>query len=443
LSTEPDPRLVALSNLLLVEHDVRRAESLRELFFIAANDSHRVAPYRQGFVWERAVDGTGHPVQASNVSDLEPNAPMVLWLRELCAWLATRDDKTPVVVAGADAPEGLRAGWAEFASPFGVHVPVLAPDGTRLGGLLLATDTAWSPAQCALLERLADAYGHAWWALRPRVVQDVRAHFRAYWRRYAAATVILLLLPVRQFVLVPAEVVPADPFVVAAPMSGVVARIDVLPNAAVEAGTPLFRLEETDLANELVVAEKAYEVAEAEYLKNAQDAFGCDDCRGRVPELLAQREKAAAQVEWARQQLERSRIAAPVAGIAVFSDPNEWRGRPVAVGERVMMLASPEATRLRITLPIADAISIESGTEVVFYLNVNPLDSYDANIAQTSYEATVQPDQSLAYVLLADFSGEPARLGMRGTAKVYGARAPILFHVLRRPLAWLRQTLGV
>lgn len=443
MSTEPDPRLVALSNLLLVEHDVRRAESLRELFFIAANDSHRVTPYRQGFVWERVVDGSGRPVQASNVSELEPHAPMVLWLRELSAWLATRDDKAPAVIVGNEAPEHLRAGWAEFASPFGVHVPVLAPDGTRLGGLLLTSDAPWSDAQCVLLDRLADAYGHAWWALRPRVVEDVRSHLKTYWRRYVAGAVVLLLLPVRQFVLVPAEVVPADPFVVTAPMNGVVERIEVLPNAGVEAGTPLFSLEETDLANELVVAEKAYEVAEAEYLKNAQDAFACDPCRGRVPELLAQREKAAAQVDWAREQLQRSRVVAPVAGVAVFSDPNEWRGRPVAVGERVMMLASPEATRLRISLPIADAISIEPGTEVVFYLNVNPLDSYDASIAQTSYEATVQPDQSLAYVLLADFSGEPARLGMRGTAKVYGARAPILFHILRRPLAWLRQTLGI
>lgn len=443
MSTETDPRLQALSTLLLIEHDVRRAESLKELFFIAANDTHRLAPYRHAFVWERATDGKGKPVQASNVSELEPNAPMVLWMGEVSAWLATRDDKVPAVIVEPDAPESLRGGWREFAAPFGLHVPINAPDGTRLGGLLLATDVPWSDAQCALLERLADAYAHAWWALRPRVVADVRSHMKVYWRRYAVAAVLLLLLPVRQFVLVPAEVVPAQPFVVAAPMNGVVAQVNVLPNAMVDQGALLFSLEETDLVNELVVAEKAFEVAEAEYLKNAQDAFDCDPCRGRVPELLAQKEKARAQMAWAEQQLGRSRVVAPMAGVAVFSDPNEWRGKPVAVGERVMVLARPDETRLRITLPIADAISIEPGTGVVFYLNVNPLDSYDATIAQTSYEATVQADQTLAYVLLADFGDEPARLGMRGTAKVYGNRAPLLFHVLRRPLSWLRQTLGV
>lgn len=443
MSKEADPRLLALSTLLLIEREARRAESLKELFFIAANDTHRLAPYRHAFVWERAADGSGKPVQASNVSELEANAPMVLWMGDVSTWLSSRDDKEPAPIVEPDAPESLRAGWKEFSAPFCVHVPVLAPDGTKLGGLMLAADAPWTDAQCALLERLADAYGHAWWALRPRVGAEVGSHLKMYWRRYAAAAAILLLLPVRQFVLVPTEVVPAQPFVVASPMNGVVAEIHVLPNALVEPGTPLYSLEETDLVNEFVVAEKAFEVAEAEYLKNAQNAFDCDPCRGRVPELLAQKDKARAQMEWAQQQLERSRVVSPMAGVAVFSDPNEWRGKPVVVGEKVMVLARPAETRLRITLPIADAISIEPGTEVVFYLNVNPLDSYDAKVVQTSYEATVQSDQALAYVLLADFVDEPARLGMRGTAKVYGNRAPLIFHILRRPLSWLRQTLGV
>ncbi|MFZ5755731.1 MAG: efflux RND transporter periplasmic adaptor subunit [Pseudomonadota bacterium] len=438
-----DPRLVALSTLLLVEHDVRRAESLKELFYIVANDTHRLTPYRFAFIWEYAASGKPHPVQASNVSELEPNAPMVRWLGKVSEWLAGRGDKKPQVLVQPEAPADLHEGWQEHAAPFALHVPLMAPDGTALGGLLMTSDAPWSDVQSALVERLADAYGHAWWALRPKVTADVMSHFRRHRKRYGIGLAILLLLPVRQYVLVPAEVVPAEPFVVAAPMSGVVAQVDVLPNAAVTAGTVLFSLEDTSLANEVLVARKAYEVAEAEYMKNAQDAFGCDSCRGRVPELLAQAEKARAEAEWAQAQLDRSRVVAPVDGIAVFSDPNDWRGKPVSVGERVMVLSQPDKTRLRISMPIGDAIAIESGTDVVFYLNVNPLDSYDANVVQTSYEATVQSDQSLSYVLMANFEDEPARLGLRGTAKVYGGRAPILFHVLRKPLAWLRRTLGI
>lgn len=443
MSNDNDPRLLALTTLLLVEQEVRQVESLKELQFVIANDTHRVAPYRFAFVWEYTPAGKPHPVQASNVSELEPNAPMVLWLAQMSAWLAGRKDRQPQVLVEPEAPAELHEGWREYATPFGLHVPLLGPGGTCFGGVFLAADQPWNEVQTALVERLADAYGHAWWALRPRVTTDIRAHFRKHWRRYAIGLGILLLLPVRQFVLVPGEVVPAEPYVVTAPMNGVVADIAVLPNAEVAAGTLLFTLEDTSLANDVLVARKAFEVAEAEYLRNAQDAFGCDSCRGRVPELIAQADKARAQVEWAQAQLERSRVQAPVAGTVVFSDPNEWRGRPVSVGERVMVLAQPAQTRLRLSMPINDAIAIEPGTDVVFYLNINPLDSYDARLVQTSYEATVQADQSLAYVLIAGFEDEAARLGLRGTAKVYGNRAPILFHILRRPLAWLRRTLGL
>lgn len=443
MSNEPDPRLVALSTLLLIERDVRRAESLQDLRYIMVNDTHRLVAYRQAFVWEQTEAGGAHPVQASGVSELEANSPMVLWLGEVSTWLASRRDAGPLPLLASDAPESLRAGWHEFAAPFGLLLPLVAPGGRVLGGLFLAADAPWNEGQVALLERLADAYAHAWKALQPVALVSWMSKLGRNRRRVAIAVAIILLLPVRQYVLAPAEVVAVDPVVVAAPMSGVVSEIDVKPNATVAPGTLLFTFEDTDLANEVAVAQKAFEVAEAEYLKNAQDAFACDTCRGRVPELQARMEKERAQMEWTRAQLERSRVVAPVAGVAVFSDPNEWRGRPVSVGERVMILAQPEHTRLRVSVPVADAIAIEPGTEVVFYLNVNPLDSYDATVAQTSYEATLQPDQTLGYVLFADFTGETSRLGLRGTAKVYGSRAPILMHVLRRPISWLRRTMGI
>lgn len=444
MSNEIDIRLLALSNLLQVEVEARHAESLRDLFFVMANDTHRVVAYRQAFVWELPEIGAPNVVQASNVSEVDRNAPIVRWFNDMAAWLATRQDQKPELIGESDVPAELQAGWREFSAPYGLTIPLRAPGGRQLGGLFLAADAPWNEAWVMLLERLGDAYAHAWKGLQPRPVQQlVRRHMQRYWRRYAAGAAVLLLLPLRQYVLVPAEVVPIDPFVIAAPMNGVVETVEINPNEMVDAGKLLFTLEDTGLTNELLVAQKAYEVAEAEYLKNAQKAFQCDICRGKVPEMQAALEKEAARVEWAREQLDRSRVAAPASGIAVFNDPNEWRGRPVSVGERVMLLAEPDKTRLRITLPIADAIAIDAGTDVVFYLNISPLDSYDAQVARTSYEATVQPDNTLAYVLLADFTDEKARLGLRGTAKVYGARAPLVFHILRRPLSWLRRTLGV
>lgn len=438
-----DPRLIALSNVLLVEVEARKAETLRDLLFVIANDTGRVVPYRNATVWEVREIGAPRLVAASHVSDVDTSAPFVQWFDGMLPTLAAMDPTMVRPLVASDFPAASAERWPEFLAPFAVHVPLRSPTGVLLGGLFLSGETPYNEGQITLLEQLAGAYGHAWRAVQPRASARWQAHFLKHRKRYLAAAVILLLLPVRQYVLAPAEVVPLDPVVVASPMDGVVEQIEVQPGQTVSAGAALFRLEDTALVNDLAVARKAYAVAEAEYLKNAQDAFVCDSCRGRLPELQARMDMEGARTAWAEAQLERSRVKAPEAGVAVVGDPNDWRGRPVQVGERVMILARPAETRLRISLPVEDARSIDVGTEVVFYLNVSPLDSYDATISRTSYDAVQLPDQSLGYILLADFTDEKARLGLRGTAKVYGARAPIIFHILRRPVAWLRRTLGI
>ena len=441
-----DPRLIALSNLISVEGEARKVESLNDLFYVMANDTYRVVPYQQCFVIQAEQQSTATTLKVSNVSDPDPQAPLIQWSNHLWPVLVERFGKecSTLVANDIDVP-ALKAGWKEYVAPYGLYVPVSEPAGASLGGMMIFSSQPWSEGQIALIGKLAEAYGHVWWALqRTATGGNVLKHLRRHRWRYLGAAAVLLLLPVKQYVLVPAEVVPRSPLVIASPMAGVIERIEVEPNAQVAAGDLLFTLEDTALENELSVASKALDVVQAEYLRNAQKAFECEVCRGQVPELQAVLEREMAKVDWAKAQLERSRVRAPAAGLAVFVDANELAGRPVAVGERVMVIADPEVTRLRITIPVDDALAIDSDTEVVFYLNINPLESYKAKVIQTSYEAIRQPDQRMAYVVQADFSGdETARLGLRGTAKVYGARAPLLFHIMRRPIAWLRRTLGV
>ena len=66
-------------------------------------------------------------------------------------------------------------------------------------------------------------------------------------------------------------------------------------------------------------------------------------------------------------------------------------------------------------------------------------------IQRSSYEATVAPDGTLAYVVHAQLllgQGLP-RIGLRGTAKIYAERVTLGYYLLRKPLAFLRRTLGI
>lgn len=445
MTVDIDPRLRSLSVLVQLEHDARHAESQKELAFLFVNDTRQLLEYRQAFFWRWDDLGRKRIELASHVSEVDSHAQAIRWMLQVIEWQYEKDAGAMAVFTAMDLPESLRKDWDASMPPYVLAVPLKGQDGADIGGLLILAEVPWNQAHMTLAERLADAYGHAWSALdTSRRRKQVVGHFRKYWRRYAAGAALLLLFPVRQYVLVPAEVVAREPYVLSAPISGVVKEVNVPPNHAVRKGDVLFTLDDTELSNRVVVAQKAFEVAQAEYLKNSQQAFSCDSCRAKLPELAAAMEKQRAEVDWVGAQLSRSRITAPVDGVAVFSDPNDWRGRPVSVGERVMLLAEPSDTRLQINMPVADAIAVSSGTSVVFYSNVSPLDSYAAHIVTAGYEAFPLPDQMLAYRILAAFDEKDhPRLGMRGTAKVYGARAPLIYYLLRRPAALLRRTLGI
>ena len=53
---------------------------------------------------------------------------------------------------------------------------------------------------------------------------------------------------------------------------------------------------------------------------------------------------------------------------------------------------------------------------------------------------------TLAYRIYADFEqtdDEKLRIGLQGTAKIYGERVSVFFYIFRRPISYVRQFFGV
>jgi len=128
----------------------------------------------------------------------------------------------------------------------------------------------------------------------------------------------------------------------------------------------------------------------------------------------------------------------------MIEDRNQWLGRPVKVGERILSLADPTKVRLEIQVPVEDALVAETGAAVEFFLAIAPTKPVRARLTRLSYEAKLLPNQTSAFVgeaAFADGAG-PLRLGLTGTAKIYGEHVPMVYALLRRPLAQLRRVLG-
>jgi multidrug resistance efflux pump len=250
---------------------------------------------------------------------------------------------------------------------------------------------------------------------------------------------------VRQTALAPAEVVSLDAQMIASPLDGVIRSIAVRPNQAVHKGQLLFSLDDTTLRSRMNVAERAVETANAELVAASQKTF--DDARSRdeVASLAGKLEERRAELNGIRVQLDRVDVRAARDGVAVFADPNDWIGKPVATGERIMELADPQRPAIRIDLPVADAITLDVGAPVRLYLTVHPLSAYSGTLIETSYQSLITPDQIVAYRLRAAFDGDNdgARIGLRGTVKMYGPRVALGYFLFRRPLSSLRARVGL
>lgn len=448
-SSNVESQLFALSTLVQLIKRARHAATQQELAFIMTNETHSLLPYRQAALWRRDGAGSGRILAVSGAATVERNAPLTLWINRVFAALDRRDENgsVPYAVEAADLPQALREEWAEWLPAHGLLVPLVAEQGGRLGALLLAREQLWGDGERHLMQELADGYAGAWAVFHHRRRMLRRPEWsRSRIAKIAAAVILfgVLWLPISLSALAPADVVPLEPTIVRAPLEGVIDKFLVQPNEPVRQGQPLIDLDPRAFENRLEVARQALAVAEAEYRQAAQSAVFDDKSRSQLAILKGRAEQKRADANYAQSLLERIRVTAGSPGIAIFDDPNDWIGRPVTIGERLMEIADPKQAELEIWLPVADATTLKPGSDVDFFLNVAPDAPLRAVVRRASYEASLSPSGLLGYRLKARFADgtDIPRIGLRGTAKVYGEKVTLFYYLMRRPLAAMRQLIG-
>ena len=454
-----------VTSLWQAEDRCRAARSFDALCFTIVNETWQVLPFRQASFWRLGATGPDL-VAVSGLASLSEDSPFTVWVRRIVRALAKDLSDTVQVVdleevarrgtsaAPAVTPATLPVlsptlieGWEEWWTAHLVVVP-LVKDGERLGICLFVLEDAPSDTDRAIFERLQACWSYCAWALtRGRKSPGAFKRLRGpkVWLA-AAALVALMCVPVRQSALAPGELVALKAIAVAAPLDGVIKKFDVQPNQRVKAGALLFSLDDTTLRNRREVTARALEVAAAELLSARQRAFDDAKARSEVMTLQGKIAERRAELHAVEEQLGRIDVLAPRDGIAVFGDINDWQGRPVVTGERVMQIADPQDIGVLVYLPAADAITLDEGADIRLFLHVAPLSPIDASLTETSYQAVLSPDNVASYRLrgkIADADNSTARIGLKGTAKIYGHRVPVAYYLLRRPLAAMRQWSGL
>ena len=471
-----------------LEARARAANTPAELAFSIANDSFGLLGFRQAFV----MAGSGKQARLLTLSGLAvptEDSPYLIWLRRSWPWMEKQlGSKAGWIPSPANAPikapempeasaSGNSAqvqpaavepaepadlqkpqeppppevldGWLEWW-PEGLYaIPLRRRDGAILAWAGFLMETEPSALHKQALAHLATHWAYCWEMLGGKPRLSLREHWQALGRkRYFiwGALLVLCLFPVRQSALAPAEVVALDATTIASPLDGVVKNFHVRPNQAVKTGDLLISLDETTLRNRLEVATQSVAVADAEWMAASQKAFDNFQSKGELTQLQGKAQEKRAELAAVQAQLTRIEVRAPHDGIAVFGSADDWLGRPVVTGERIMQVANPKSAGVLVYLPVSDALVLNENAPVKLFLTVKPLSPLSATVAETSYQASLSPDNVSSYRLRATLnkgqSLDDARIGLHGTAKISGGWVALSYYLLRRPLATVREWSG-
>lgn len=447
--------------LLELGRRARHAANGLALQFILVNQTHELTPYLLGALW---IEDEGIVMQ-SGVTEIEKNAPFILWLSDLSKRLSYEENITriePSMLSAQDVKE-----WEKYLPSEVVWIPIQS-ESKKLG-LLLCREIAWSDQDLILLKEWLDIWSHAWKKMyAPSLTSEIyrlgqsfkqwitlsddqndQDFFLSLWknkrRRFFLMLIGILLIPIPLTILAPAELVASHPAVIRVPIEGVVDEFFVKPNEKVVEGQPLFKLDLTSLRSRLQIAQQETQVASTEYRQSTLQSL--NDPKSRI-QLAPQEGKASEkklESEYVKDLLEKAQIKSPRDGVAIFDDPSEWIGKPVQAGERVMIVANEKEIEIEAWVAPNNAIQLPTNAKVILYLNISPLSPIEGVVKTIGYEAILRPDATYAYRLRArvNSSNINQRIGLKGTAKISGHYVPIAYWIFRKPLAFARQFLGL
>jgi multidrug efflux pump subunit AcrA (membrane-fusion protein) len=231
---------------------------------------------------------------------------------------------------------------------------------------------------------------------------------------------------------------------VRAPLDGVVSEFYVRPNQLVKKGDRLFAYDDVAIGSKYDVALQALRTAEAELRQYEQQGLSDMKSRAQLPSARGNVAERRAELDLLKTQRARSQVAAPQDGYVLFDDPAEWIGRPVTTGERVLRLASPDDKEFEAWVGAGDAIPLPPDAEARLYLSASPLDPVAGRVRYVSHDAVRRPDGVYAYRVRAALAGSTAhRVGLKGTVRLVGEHVPLAYWIVRRPLATIREFLGI
>lgn len=479
-----------IAGMLTLQERLLEAKTIEQVQYLLVNDTHYLFPAKRLILFSQ-----GKIIAHSSLSDTSQETPYTAWVKKVFEFiddhfLLTTDSEQAIkrkeknrsrlvqrivneaikkmddhrfegedLAFSIDQPQkiytltdrqlpntlNIRQDWETHWPHYAAILP-LCDHQEHLGYLVFLRDKPWQiEAEQKLLIHWAQITAVV---LRNHTRKNPLKQLIPHWRvlfplTLFASVMACLFLPVRLSVLAEAEVIASAKSLVRAPINGIIDTLHVAPNSLVKKGDRLLTFDQSELQAQLERAKQALAVSQAELKRTHQQALSLRKARFEMPVLASEVDQAQADVDFYTQELSRVTVLAPQDGIAVVTNPDDWQGRSVQLGEHLLDVVDDIGQGVELWLPSADNIPLPPNAPVSVFLHVDPSHVHHAAITHVSYRAELAPTGELAFrarALLDDHS--QVRVGWRGTAKVSGETVSLGYYLFRRPWMMIRTYLG-
>ncbi|GEM_PF-6678357 len=430
---------------VLFEERLRQTKDVDTLQLLIVNMLQKVFPYTQAVLFHNHL-GSYKTTAASDISQINEHSPTIHWLNEnVYPWLVSKYE-TPTYFDLTELNQPIDEYYHKTIH--GLYIPLQSPQiGER--GVVFWMKEKSEDDLLNFSSVIANTIVYCWEKI---ILQNTKTksfglthHDKKYFIFASIICVIILFVfHIRENTIALAEVSPKNPQLITSSINGTVSKITVQPNQSVKAGQILIRLDDITVKSELEQSLQALRVAEDKYQKAFRHAFTDEKSRKEMQILRSEAEQAQASYQYHLQLLSRTIIKTTISGVALYTDPTDWLGKPVKIGEKIMLVADPNEKEITFWVPIDSMIVPETGQTPKFYPNENPLQTITLHLKYINPIAEVRADGILSYFGVADLpANSNVRLGEQGTIKIYGKRVTVFYYLFRRPIRYLRQHLGI
>lgn len=439
-----------ISKLIQLEFNLKNCENDNELFYSIVNQTIEIIPYEQAILFGTDYSSKLKVEAISNIVSVDATSPFVQYTLDLANNLLNLYITEEVkLVNQTDLAKDIKQQIKEYSPQNIVWIPLKTIKNNIEVEfyLILLRNEIFTQKEIELLNYLASSYKYFLFATKRDSFSTKLKNMKfnnKYFKYGLLAIFLAMFLPVKMSVLAPCEIQAKNPYVVTSPIDGSIDEIKVSSNEYIEKDKLIVKIKDVDLINTYEISKKKLDTVQAELHSMKQAGFYDVDKKSQINRLESEVKLKEAELNYSKSLLEKTDIYSKTNGIVIVDNPNEWKGKPVITGEKILLIANPNEIEIKIMLSVKDALFLKENADVKIFLDNKIFETWDAKINQISYKPQVTPENIVSYKIIANFNDLKQndtipKIGLRGTAKIYSQEVTLFFYLFRKPITNLRQ----